>query len=154
MVYLQTNCLRTTHTYISSQSEIQPTKWKRVCPNNACLTPNCRRDQRLDLSTLRPPSSSSSSAPSLSSTLIGSLWIQKYREKQQQISPNIYIFRESNFPTQGLVLNGQPNLKLFNQLYWVITAAIVAVVHAIFPLPQLISGTFPAGSRYYSFTRS
>ena len=29
-----------------------------------------------------------------------------------------------------------------------ITLCIVAVVHAVFPLPQIISGTFPAGSRY------
>ena len=29
-----------------------------------------------------------------------------------------------NFPIQGLVLNSQPNLKLFNQLYWVVTTAI------------------------------
>ena len=49
---------------------------------------------------------------------------------------------------QGLVLQNQPNLKLFNQLYWVITSAFMAVLLAIFPLPYLITGTFPAGSRY------
>ena len=49
---------------------------------------------------------------------------------------------------QGLVVNGEPNLKLFNQLYWTITFAFVAVGHVVFPLPHLISGTFPAESRY------
>ena len=29
-----------------------------------------------------------------------------------------------NFLFQGLVLKGEPNLKLFNQLYWVVTLAI------------------------------
>ena len=45
---------------------------------------------------------------------------------------------------QGLVVNGKPNLKL----YWTTTFANVAVGHVIFPLPQLISGTFPEESRY------
>ena len=49
---------------------------------------------------------------------------------------------------QGLVLQNQPNLKLFNQLYWVITSAFMATLLAIFPLPHLIDGTFPAESRY------
>ena len=31
------------------------------------------------------------------------------------------LYTQINFPVQGLVLNGQPNLNLFNQLYWVIT---------------------------------
>ena len=48
---------------------------------------------------------------------------------------------------QGLVVNGHPNLKLFNQLYWTITFAFVAVGHVVFPLPHLVSGTFPAESR-------
>ena len=46
------------------------------------------------------------------------------------------------------MLNGELNLKLFNQLYWVVTIGFVAVLHAIFPLPQLVSGTFPENSRY------
>ena len=50
---------------------------------------------------------------------------------------------------QGLVLQNQPNLKLFNQLYWVITSAFMAVLLAIFPLPHIIAGTFPAESRYF-----
>ena len=49
---------------------------------------------------------------------------------------------------QGLVLDGKLNLKLFDQLYWIITFAYVAVAHSIFPLPQLIAGTFPAESRF------
>ena len=56
---------------------------------------------------------------------------------------------ESKFYNQGLVLNGQPNLKLFNQLYWMITLAFVAVGHVVFPLSHLISRTFPAESRYH-----
>ena len=55
---------------------------------------------------------------------------------------------EIKFCDQGLVLNGRPNLKLFNQLYWTITFAFVAVGHVVFPLPHLVSGTFPAESRY------
>ena len=49
---------------------------------------------------------------------------------------------------QGLVLQNQPNLKLFNQLYWVITSAFMGVFLSIFPIPHLIAGTFPAESRY------
>ena len=55
---------------------------------------------------------------------------------------------------QGLVLQNQPNLKLFNQLYWVITSAFMATLLAIFPLPHLIDGTFPAESRYYLHYKS
>ena len=95
------------------------------------------------------------------------------------------LYTQINFPVQGLVLNGQPNLNLFNQLYWVITyffssflkyllsrwshlvffffgifllevitSAFVTVWHGIFPLPLLISGTFPAESRYPTFSGS
>ena len=55
-------------------------------------TPNCRREQLSDWSTLRPPFLSSSSAPSLSSTLIGSLWIQKYIAKNNNKYPPIPSF--------------------------------------------------------------
>ena len=59
-----------------------------------------------------------------------------------------WIFVSDKFYNQGLVLHGRPNLKLFNQLYWLITLASLLVGHVVFPLPQLISGTFPAQSRY------
>ena len=39
---------------------------------------------------------------------------------------------------QGLVEGGQPNLRLFNQLYWTILSSFLLVLHAIFPLPNLI----------------
>ena len=58
------------------------------------------------------------------------------------------MFVSDKFYNQGLVLNGRPNLKLFNQLYWLIMVAGLLVGHVVFPLPQLISGTFPAQSRY------
>ena len=63
-------------------------------------------------------------------------------------TPCIAESDKKKFYDQGLVLNGQPNLKLFNQLYWMITFAFVAVGHVVFPFPHLISGTFPAESRY------
>ena len=59
-----------------------------------------------------------------------------------------WMFVSDKFYNQGLVLNGRPNLKLFNQLYWLITLASLLVGHVVFPLPQLISGTFPSQSRY------
>ena len=59
-----------------------------------------------------------------------------------------WMFVSDKFYNQGLVLHGRPNLKLFNQLYWLITLASLLVGHVVFPLPQLISGTFPAQSRY------
>ena len=66
-----------------------------------------------------------------------------------KVSKKIRWLSISNkFFNQGLVLDGQPNLKLFNQLYWLITLAFVVVGHVVYPLPQLISGTFPAQSRY------
>ena len=64
-------------------------------------------------------------------------------------TPGLAGSAENKFYNQGLVLNGQPNLKLFNQLYWMITLAFVAVGHVVFPLSHLISGTFPAESRYH-----
>ena len=36
----------------------------------------------------------------------------------------VVSFSMVNFLNQGLVLKGEPNLKLFNQLYWVVTLAI------------------------------
>ena len=33
---------------------------------------------------------------------------------------------------------GQPNLRLFNQLYWMILCSFLLVLHTIFPLPHLI----------------
>ena len=66
-----------------------------------------------------------------------------------KVSKKIRWLSISNkFFNQGLVLDGRPNLKLFNQLYWLITLAFVVVGHVVYPLPQLISGTFPAQSRY------
>ena len=131
---------------------------------------NCRLEQRSDWFTLRQPSSSSSSEPSSSSTLTGSIYIQihtsypndrtwggwegvpsYWTDSAMQGFPSwpcsfhLGIFDQNlmsrvlfvalctwaldtcyqiNFPIQGLVLNSQPNLKLFNQLYWVVTTAI------------------------------
>ena len=62
-------------------------------------------------------------------------------------TPDIAGSDKSKLCDQGLVVNGEPNLKLFNQLYWTITFAFVAVGHVVFPLPHLVSGTFPAESR-------
>ena len=70
--------------------------------------------------------------------------IHKVSKKIRRMS----IYLSNKFFNQGLVLDGRPNLKLFNQLYWLITLAFVVVGHVVYPLPQLISGTFPAQSRY------
>ena len=50
---------------------------------------------------------------------------------------------ETQYSHQGLVKGGQPNLCLFNQLYWTILCSFLLVLHAIFPLPHLIRCVSP-----------
>ena len=47
---------------------------------------------------------------------------------------------------KGLVDKGQPNLKLFNQLFWVVVFSITVVAHMLFPFNHIAKGGFPANS--------
>ena len=47
---------------------------------------------------------------------------------------------------KGLVLKGQTNLKLFNQLYWLTVCTFVLVGHIMLPLASILKGTFPSSA--------
>ena len=51
------------------------------------------------------------------------------------------------FPQRGLVNQGQPNLRLFNQLFWVILVPYCCIGIVMFPINSIIRGTFPNGFR-------
>ena len=51
---------------------------------------------------------------------------------------------------KGLVRGGRPDLKLFHQLYWVITCAWVAWLHTLY-LKYYAKGTFPEGLKSGKF---
>ena len=59
-----------------------------------------------------------------------------------------WISAEQQHSHQGLVEGGQPNLRLFNQLYWMILCSFLLVLHAIFPLPHLIRFVSPSPLPY------
>ena len=50
------------------------------------------------------------------------------------------------YPDYGLVKDGQPDLRLVHQLYWVVFSSFVLVNHSVLPLPFLIKGNFPEGT--------
>ena len=50
------------------------------------------------------------------------------------------------YPDYGLVKDGQPDLRLVHQLYWVVLSSFILVNHAVLPLSFLIKGTFPEGT--------
>ena len=47
---------------------------------------------------------------------------------------------------KGLVDKGQPNLKLFNQLYWVVVFSMTVIELTISPFTQIAKGGFPENS--------
>ena len=47
---------------------------------------------------------------------------------------------------KGLVNKGQPNLKLFNQLFWLVVFSSTAMAHMMFPFNHIAKGGFPANS--------
>ena len=42
----------------------------------------------------------------------------------------------------GFIRNGSINIRLFEQLFWIITIAFITVAYAVFPGKMLIKGTF------------
>ena len=49
-------------------------------------------------------------------------------------------------PDYGLVKDGQPDLHLVHQLYWVVLCSFILVNHTVLPLSFLIKGNFPEGT--------
>ena len=47
---------------------------------------------------------------------------------------------------EGFIRNGMTNIRLFEQLFWIITIAFMTVAYCVFPGKMLISGTFPNNS--------
>ena len=47
---------------------------------------------------------------------------------------------------KGLVAEGKPNLKLFNQLYWVVVFSMTVIELTISPFTQIAKGGFPENS--------
>ena len=47
---------------------------------------------------------------------------------------------------KGLLVHGRPNLKLFNQLFWIVVCAFIMVSYSGFPLPFLVKGSYPESS--------
>ena len=50
------------------------------------------------------------------------------------------------FSDRGLVLNGYPNLKIFNYLYWLSFLTLTINAFLIFPLSKLLKENFPENS--------
>ena len=46
------------------------------------------------------------------------------------------------FPDRGLVLQGRPNLKLFNQLFWLILIPYCCIGLVMAPLSSIMNGSF------------
>ena len=47
------------------------------------------------------------------------------------------------YSERGLVRNGRPYLRMFHQLFWIISASLFAIMYTTFPLSAQIRGTFP-----------
>ena len=47
---------------------------------------------------------------------------------------------------KGLVDKGQPNLKLFNQLFWLVLFSMTTIEHFVFPFNHIAKGGFPENS--------
>ena len=47
------------------------------------------------------------------------------------------------YADRGLVRNGQPYLRMFQQLFWIISASFFVIMYTIFPLSYQIRGSFP-----------
>ena len=56
-----------------------------------------------------------------------------------------HIFRSAmvRFADRGLVLQGRPNLKLFNQLFWLILVPYCCIGLMMAPFNSIIRGSFP-----------
>ena len=47
---------------------------------------------------------------------------------------------------KGLLVHGQPNLRMFNQLFWIAVFTFITLAYVAFPLPFLVKGSFPESS--------
>ena len=47
-----------------------------------------------------------------------------------------------DYADRGLVLDGQPNLKLFKQLYWILFCTYTALLIGLFPITVMLRGDF------------
>ena len=47
---------------------------------------------------------------------------------------------------KGLLVQGQPNLRMFNQLFWIAVFTFITLAYVAFPLPFLVKGSFPESS--------
>ena len=48
------------------------------------------------------------------------------------------------YAERGLVVNGSHNLRLFNQLYWILFSGFFVIAIVIFPVLKFIQGNFAA----------
>ena len=47
-----------------------------------------------------------------------------------------------DYADRGLVLDGRPNLHLFNQLYWILFCTYTAILIGLFPITVMVRGDF------------
>ena len=48
---------------------------------------------------------------------------------------------------EGFIRNGMINIRLFEQLFWIITIALISITYGVFPGKMLVKGTFPKLSK-------